>query len=201
MSEPHGHTHDHDNHDDHAHHDHRPLADASVRTGRANDAPAIGAVQATVFRSVYAQVVPDSVRGQFDPDQFASVWRRSMTNPPSAAHRVMVACAGEQVVGFAALGPTSDTDEAVPDRCGEIMVLAIHADARRSGHGSRLLNACGDTLRANDCAAVLTWVLAQDEETRAFCSVSGLTPDGAWRERVVGPHGETAREVRLVASL
>ncbi len=177
------------------------MADASVRTGRPNDAPAIGAVQAMVFRSAYADVVPDSVRMQFDPDQFASAWRGAMANPPSAAHRVMVACAGEQVVGFAALGPTADTDEGVPDRCGEVLVLAIHADARRSGHGSRLLNASGDTLRANDCAAVLTWVLAADEETRAFCTVSGLTPDGAWRERVVGPDGETAREVRLVASL
>ncbi len=200
MSPSHDHAHPHPQADVQGHSP-GPLADASVRTGRPNDAPAIGVVQALVFRSVYAGVVPESVRAQFDPDQFASAWRQSIAAPPTPAHRVMVACAGEQVVGFAALGPTTDTDEAVPERCGEIMVLAIHADARRSGHGSRLLNASGDTLRANDCAAVLTWVLAADEDTRAFCSVSGLEPDGAWRERVVGPDGETAREVRLVASL
>ncbi|MGB6022516.1 MAG: hypothetical protein WBG89_09345, partial [Ornithinimicrobium sp.] len=67
-----------------------PLADASVRTGRPNDAPAIGAVQAMVFRSVYAGVVPKSVLDQFDPDRFAAAWRGSIAQPPTPAHRVMV---------------------------------------------------------------------------------------------------------------
>lgn len=190
VSEPHSHS-----------HEHRPLADASVRTGRPNDAPAIGAVQAMVFRTAYADVVPTSVLEQFDPDQFALTWRDAIANPPSSAYRVLAACAGEQIVGFAAVGPTDDTDAAVPERSGEVLVLAVHPDARRSGHGSRLLNASADTLKAGNHGAMVAWVLASDEATRTFCSVSGLEPDGSWRERVVGPDGEVAREVRLVADL
>ena len=44
-------------------------------------------------------------------------------------------------------------------------------------------------------------VLADDEATRAFLVASGLGPDGAYRDRVVSPDGDTLREVRLVASL
>ena len=42
-------------------------------------------------------------------------------------------------------------------------------------------------------------MLASDEGTRAFLVQAGLAPDGAWRDRVVSPDGDTAREVRLVA--
>jgi hypothetical protein len=46
-----------------------------------------------------------------------------------------------------------------------------------------------------------TWVLASDEATRGFLMAGGLGPDGAFRDRVVSPDGDTAREVRLVADL
>ena len=81
----------------------------------------------------------------------------------------------------------------------------VHPEARHQGHGSRLLNAAVDTLRAGDAAeelaTVATWVPAGAEGTRAFLQVAGFAPDGAWRERVVDDEGGTVREVRLVATL
>lgn len=188
----------------HSHpHDHEPgpLADASVRTGRVSDAPAVGLVQATVWRDAFADSIPPDVLETFDPHAFASVWRRSLQDPPTALHRLLVACAGDQVVGFAAIGPAEATDDSVEDTDGEVLVLAVHPDARRAGHGSRLLNAAADTLRAGDRTAVLAWLPATDEQSRAFADAAGLTPDGAWRERIVGPGGETIREVRVRAGL
>jgi ribosomal protein S18 acetylase RimI-like enzyme len=178
-----------------------PTADASVRTARPTDAPAMGLVQATVFRDTYAEVLAQEALEQFEGPRFATVWRRSLEHPPTPAHRALVACAGDQVVGLAALGPAQDQDAALPVRAGELLVLAVHPDARRQGHGSRLLNASADTLRAHDHAAVLAWVPAGAEATRAFLATGGLQPDGAWRERVTGPGGQTLREVRVVADL
>lgn len=178
-----------------------PTADASVRTARATDAPALGLVQATVFRDTYAAVLRQEALDQFEGPRFATVWRRSLEHPPTPAHRALVACAGEQVVGLAALGPAQDVDPGLPESSGEILVLGVHPDARRQGHGSRLLNACADTLRAHDHSSVVTWVPAGDEATRAFLATGGLQPDGAWRERVIGPEGETLREIRVVADL
>lgn len=172
-----------------------------MRTARHTDAAAMGMVQDAVFREAYAGVLPAQAIEQFEPRQFATAWRHALTDPPSTRHRVLVACAGEQVVGFAALGPAADTDAGLPERTGEVYVMGVHPEARRAGHGSRLLNASVDTLRAGDHQALVAWTLAHDEDVRSFCSAGGLEPDGAWRERVVDVDGRVAREVRLLAHL
>ena len=190
---------------DHAHDGHGhapepgPLADASVRRARPNDAPAVGMVQAMVFREAYAGRVPDDVVALFEPDAFARSWRESLAAPPEGVHRLMVACAGDQVVGLAAIGPSQDPDAG--NASGEVTVLGVHPDARRQGHGSRLLNAGVDVLREAGAEAVSVWVLFDAETVRAFLAASGFAPDGAYRDRVVSPDGGTLREVRLSATL
>jgi ribosomal protein S18 acetylase RimI-like enzyme len=194
----HGHEHPHD-------HEHSPgaepgpLADASVRRARPNDVPAIGMVQATVFREAYAGRVPDDIVAPFEPDAFARSWRDSLAAPPQGVHRLLVACAGDQVVGLAAIGPSQDPDAGTA--AGEVTVLAVHPDARRQGHGSRLLNASVDLLAEAGAESVTLWLLTDDERTRAFLAASGFAPDGAFRDRVVSPAGDTLREVRLTAEL
>jgi ribosomal protein S18 acetylase RimI-like enzyme len=187
-------------HHDHTHdHDPGPVADASVRRARPNDAPAVGLVQATVFREAYAGRVPDEVVALFDPDAFARAWRESLAAPPAGVHRLLVACAGEQVVGMSAVGPSQDRD--ADPTWAEVTVLAVHPDARRQGHGSRLLNASVDLLRDAGAEVVSCWLLADDETARVFLTGAGFGPDGAFRDRVVSPTGETLREVRLSARL
>lgn len=176
-----------------------PLADASVRRARPNDTPAVGLVQSTVFREVYAGRVPDEVVSLFEPDAFARGWRESLAAPPEGVHRLLVACAGEQVVGIAAIGPSQDPDAG--PAVGEVTVLAVHPDARRQGHGSRLLNASVDLLTEAGAESATLWLLTADESARAFLSASGFAPDGAFRDRVVSADGDTLREVRLTADL
>ena len=186
---------------DHGGHSHSPgpTADASVRTAKPTDAPAVGVVQAAVWTQAYAGRLPDDVVALFEAPAFAKAWRQSLEKPPEGVHRLLVARAGEQVVGFAAIGPSQDPDAG--QATGEVTAIGVHPGARRMGHGSRLLNACVDTLRGAGAEDLSTWVLADDEATRAFLVASGLGPDGAFRDRVVSPDGDTLREVRLVASL
>jgi GNAT superfamily N-acetyltransferase len=187
-------------HHEHGHqHAPGPLADASVRLARESDAPAVGMVQATVWRDAYAGVLPAQVLDTFEPTAFANAWRRSLASPPEGIYRLLAACAGAQVVGFASIGPSQDPD-ASPET-GELSAIGVHPQARRAGHGSRLLNASVDTLRGAGAETMHTWLLADDEATRAFLVQAGLVPDGAFRDRVVAPDGQTAREVRLVAHL
>jgi ribosomal protein S18 acetylase RimI-like enzyme len=192
-------------HEPHAEHDHGhgtsrgPLVDASVRVARDSDAPAVGLVQAAVWREAYAGVLDADVIAAFDAQQFARIWRDSLANPPAGVYRLLVACAGDQVVGFAAIGPSQDPDAG--QATGEVLALGVHPEARRQGHGSRLLNACVDTLRDAGAEAVHAWVLLEDAVSRVFLEGAGLLPDGAFRDRVVSPSGGTAREVRLGADL
>ena len=183
---------------DHAHSP-GPMADASVRTARPSDAPAVGVVQSVVFRHELAGVVPDAVLDQLDAPALAAVWRRALEGSRQGVARLFVALAGAQVVGFAAIGPSQDPDGG--PATGELTTLCVHPDARRQGHGSRLLNAAVDGLRGAGATEVVLWVLANADATRAFLAGSGFGPDGAHRERVVGAEGQVAAEVRLVAAI
>ncbi|MEO8555466.1 MAG: GNAT family N-acetyltransferase [Actinomycetota bacterium] len=197
---PNDHSHPHSVAHDHAHTPATgPIADASARIARASDAPAVGLVQAAVWRDAYAHVLSQEVLDQFDGPKFARVWRDSLGTPPSPRHVLLVGCAGEQVVGFTAVGPSGDID--ATEASGELLALGVHPDARRNGHGSRLLNAAVDTLRDNGFDTVSTWILATDETTRAFLYAAGLAPDSAFRDRVIDVDGTVVREVRLTASL
>ena len=176
-----------------------PVADASARIARPSDAPAVGLVQAAVWRAAYTGVLPKDVVDRFDGPSFAGVWRDSLSVPPSARHVLLVGCAGDQVVGFAAVGPSVDAD--ATETSGEVLALGVHPDARRSGHGSRLLNAAVDTLRGKGFDSMSAWVLATDEATRAFLMAAGLSPDSAFRDRVIDVDGSVTREVRPTANL
>ncbi|AKU17344.1 GNAT family N-acetyltransferase [Luteipulveratus mongoliensis] len=172
-----------------------PAADAAVRTARPADAAAVGEVQSRVWRTAYAGLLPREVLDTFEAEAFADIWSRSLAEPPTSQHRLLVATAGTDLVGLAAVGPTD-----VAGR-GELLVLGVAPEHRRVGHGSRLLNAAVDTLRANDFREIEIWVAVGDETTRAFLESAGPQPDGAWRDREVAEDGTTAREVRLVASI
>lgn len=174
-------------------------ATAAVRRATVNDAPAVGVVQAAVFRAAYAGRIPDEVAATFEAPAFARSWREALTAPPAGAHALFVATADAQVVGVAATGPSQDEDS--PPERGEVTLLAVHPQARRQGHGSRLLHAAADHLAACGAQELACWVLVDDEATRAFVHAAGLGPDGARRDRVVGPEGQLLREVRLLAAL
>lgn len=174
-------------------------ADASVRAAGPDDAPAVGRVQALVWQQAYDGIVPPRVHASFDPRAFEAAWLDSLRTPPSGVYRLLVACAGDEVVGFASIGPSQDPDAG--QTTGEITALGIHPGHRRQGHGSRLVNAAVDMLREAGAEHVATWCLVEHEDLRGFLTGAGLVPDGAYRDRVVSPDGLTAREVRLVAAL
>ncbi len=173
-----------------------PHADVSVREAVPEDGTAVGEVQAAVWRAAYEGIVPEEVLSAFVPEAFAASWRVSLEAPPAGAFALLVARSGPRTVGFASVGPTQDPD--ADDETGELLALAVHPDARRAGHGSRLVNAAVAHLTDAGARHVHVWLLAGDEATRAFLTGAGFAPDGAFRDRIVGPSGETAREVRLV---
>jgi GNAT superfamily N-acetyltransferase len=176
------------------------VADASVRVATPWDADAVGAVQSALWREAYASLLPTEALAAATPEEFARVWKASLANPPSGAYRLLVACSGDDVVGFVALGPSTDPDATEID--GELLVGGVRLDARRSGHGSRLLNAAVDTAAVTGFARVRTWLLAEDEATRGFLETAGFALDGARRERGTGPaEGDVAGEVRLTVDV
>lgn len=178
----------------------QPVADRSVRTAWAADAGAIGRVQARAWTKSYAEVLPQALLDQIDATGFAEAWTQAITRPPSARHRVLVALEAGEVVGFAATAPSDDQDAAPTD--GEIVAFHIDPRALRQGHGSRLLAAAADTLRADGFTHARFWAVVGDDDVRGFLEPAGWAADTAHRTLdLTGDDSSTLRQVRLHTDL
>jgi GNAT superfamily N-acetyltransferase len=176
-------------------------ADVSVRVGWADDAAGIAAVQVSAWRRQYAALLPADVLAGLDEQQFAGAWHQAMTRPEDARNRVLVALERNVVRGFAVTGPSPDPDSD-PIADAEISELVVDPDHTRAGHGSRLLHACVDTLRADRFSRATTWLPTSDDVRRQFLTDAGWAPDGAHRE--LDLHGDGSvlvKQVRLHTDL
>jgi GNAT superfamily N-acetyltransferase len=179
----------------------RPSADVSVRVAWAGDAPAIAAVQVRAWREEYAGLLPAGLLAELDPDRLAEVWTEALSRPPDARNRVLVALARTSVRGYAVTIPSPDPDSD-PVADGELAELTVDPGHRGRGHGSRLLQAAVDTLRADRFTRGLLWLASTDDARRAFVASAGWAPDGAHRELDLDGDGATrVRQVRLHTGL
>lgn len=178
----------------------QPVADKSVRTAWANDAASIGQVQARAWLRTYSHALPQPVLNDIDPKGFADIWQKAIVRPPSAKHRVLVALDTGEVVGFAATAPSDDPDADPKD--GEIVAFHVDPTKLGSGHGSRLLAAVADTLKADGFTHARIWVLAADEGMRRFLESAGWGADAAHRTLdVTGDESAVIKQVRLHTDL
>lgn len=178
-----------------------PTADVSVRVGWADDAPSIAEIQVRAWRAAYAGTLPLEVLDAIDPAGFATAWHASLNKPKDARNRVMVALERNAIRGFAITGPSADPDSD-PIVDGEISEFTVDPDQTRRGHGSRLVQACADTLRADKFTRAVFWLNSTDDALRGFLTEAGWAPDGAHRE--LDLHGEgsvTVKQVRLHTDL
>lgn len=175
------------------------MTHGSVRLALPSEAAAIAAVQRRSWTQLLPAPVAQRALAEVDLTTMAGSWQAAITRPPLATLRVLVAVDSSEigqhrVVGFAAVGPGSDPDDS-PGADGMVAEFAVDPLAQRQGHGSRLLQASMDTLRADSFTRATWWVNSTDDVLRRFLSASGWEADGAHRE--VGTEDGEAR-VKLV---
>ena len=176
-------------------------ADVSCRVAWADDAPAIAAVQVRAWRTSYVDLLPEDLLAALEVDEIAAGWAEALGRPPDARNRVLVALERNLVTGFAVTGPADDPD-CDPIGDGAISDLTVDPHKRHAGHGSRLMQACVDTLKADRFSRAVTWLPAQDDETRAFLTAAGWAPDGAHRTLdLTGDGTVQVKQVRLHTDL
>lgn len=176
-------------------------ADVSCRVAWAADADAIAGVHVQAWQASYDGVLPEALLNGLDADVLADRWRSLLAAPDDARSRVLVALAGGTVVGFVLTGPAGDPDcDPVAD--GELTDLTVDPHYRGQGHGTRLMHAAVDTLRADRFTRAVTWLAATDDESRAFWTDAGWDADGAHRSLDLTGDGSTiVKQVRLHTSL
>jgi GNAT superfamily N-acetyltransferase len=172
-------------------------ADVSVRPAQPGDAAQIARVQLVTWRTAYRAALPVAVLDEWDADGAVTAWRTAVVSPPTPGHGVLVALEGQTVVGFAAFGPAELTVGEQADPAGpssELSTLLVEPRWGRRGHGSRLLAAVTDVVRAGGAARLQTWLLDSDRVSAGFYESTGWAPDG-WA-RTLDTGGEPLREVR-----
>ncbi|MFZ0530396.1 MAG: GNAT family N-acetyltransferase [Propionicimonas sp.] len=171
----------------------------SVRLALPAEAGPIAALQRRAW-AAWGGPLSAELLASVDLATMTARWEAGIRRPPLAQFRVLVALGQERVVGFAALGPSDDPDaEAGADAL--VAEFVIDPAAVRLGHGSRLLNAAMDTLRADGFARATWWVRSADDVLRRFLTEAGWAADGAHTEVAVSEAGPRVRLVRLHTAL
>jgi len=180
-----------------------PSADVSVRVAWADDAAAIARLQLRAWPQQYAGLVPAEAfpSGAEAEEAAAAAWSEMLARPRDARQRALVALERNRVVGLTITGPATDPDcDPVAD--GEVTDLLLDPDEHRRGHGSRLLQAAADTLRADRFTRAVTWCIASDDVLRGFLTSAGWAADGAHRELDLDGTGTVlVKQVRLHTAL
>jgi ribosomal protein S18 acetylase RimI-like enzyme len=177
-----------------------PIA-ASVRLAWPAEAATIADLQRRSWATQWPAKLAELMLSSVSLAEMVESWRTAIERPPEASFRVLVATdATRRVVGFATTMPNQD-DDADRSTDGAIDQFVIDPPAQHQGHGSRLLNACADTLQADGFVRASCWVNAADDRLRRFLTSAGWAADGASRE--IGPEDESVRlkQVRLHTSL
>jgi GNAT superfamily N-acetyltransferase len=178
-----------------------PSADVSVRLAWPDDAAALAAVQVDAWRAEYTSLLPSGLLAGLEADQFTAEWAAIVARPADARLRVLVALERVVVRGYALTAPSPDPDSD-PVADGELVELVVAPGHQRQGHGSRLLQAAVDTLRADRFSRATAWLAAADDARREFLAGAGWAPDGAHRELDLNDDGQVrVKQVRLHTDL
>ncbi|MFT3877696.1 MAG: GNAT family N-acetyltransferase [Propioniciclava sp.] len=175
------------------------LAD-SCRLALPAEAERIAAVQRRSWAQLFPSDVADHVLASVDLATMAASWQAAILRPPLATFRVMVALSEGRVVAFAAIGP-SDDEDAHPGEDALVAEFVVDPPAQRQGHGSRLLNAVADTLRADGFTRATWWVRSTDDPLRRFLVSAGWGPDGAHRTVGSEDAAATVKMIRMHTAL
>ncbi len=179
------------------------MATSGVRLARTSDVDDIARINLASWRHRFDGLLPAEALDLMVPADLAMTWASGILNPPTRAHRLLVAVDADVIVGFAALGPSQDPD--ADTSTGELLALEIDPERTGQGHGARLLAATADHATAAGSTVLIAWCPLDDEERRAYLQGAGFGPDSAYRDVLVGvaPDGSEmlVREVRLVTAL
>ncbi len=148
-----------------------PAADASVRPARPGDDAAIARIQVDSWIGALGERLGPRRHDAFDVEAVRAGWAAAIQQPPTPGHQVLVALAGDTIVGFAAVAPPRD-----------IIALEVAPGQRRRGHGSRLLSAVVDHLRLHGAEEMRLWALEKDKVRSDYLRSVGFAEAGMRRE-------------------
>jgi GNAT superfamily N-acetyltransferase len=182
------------------------VADVSVRPAGLADVPEIARVQRETWRQAYSAWLPPEILDEVTPEVAEQTWGAAVAQPPGPRHHVLVALEQQWIAGFAAFSPAEPDPEAADAGAhasgpvGQVDALLVEPRWGRRGHGSRLLAATVDLMRADGVRTATVWLPEQDGASLAFFTSAGWERDG-YARTLETDGGASMTELRLHVSL
>lgn len=165
------------------------LLEVTIRPATVEDAAQIAEVHVTSWREAYSSVVGEQGIDELDVEGRTGWWRRLLADPPKDT-TTWVAEEGDEVIGFASLGPSRDEDA---DRnTYEIYSIYLEPHAWGQGVARELMRTV--LAAVPEDSPVTLWVLAANDRARHFYRRNGFTDDGVERLEEIG--SQRYRQVR-----
>ncbi|WP_285642582.1 GNAT family N-acetyltransferase [Lentzea sp. NBRC 102530] len=156
----------------------------TVRPAVVTDAPAVAHVHVQAWKDAYRGLVPDEVLDGRSIERSTEMWERDIPHGG-----VWVGLAGDEVVGFACVGPSRE-----PDAEHELYAIYVLASAYDTGLGFALASAAleGKT-------DVGLWVFEDNPRARRFYERFGFRTDGLVKTETIGGVALAEMRYRLTA--
>jgi GNAT superfamily N-acetyltransferase len=140
-----------------------------VRDATVPDARRIEEIRVRTWRVAYRTVLPPHDLDAMPIDE--TRWAHRIMEPPPG-WGIYVAEEGDQIIGFASIGPSRDQQGV-----GELYAIYVEPDAWSTGAGRALIERAEEGLRATWADATL-WVLEDNPRARRFYERAGWELDG-----------------------
>lgn len=166
----------------------------SIRVAVANDKTAVAGVHVRSWQVGYRGLIPENLLGQMRAEDRAAHYKFGAGD--TEAPLAIVATEGEDVLGFATLGRSSDV---ASFNEGEIFALYVDPESWGKGVGRALLLSAHTRLQEMAFTTANLWVLEGNQRAVRFYENNGWSTDGSSREEAVW--GVMVKEVRYTRSM
>jgi GNAT superfamily N-acetyltransferase len=148
-----------------------------VRRAEIGDAAAIALVVVESWRVAYRGLIPQDYLDQLDPQARREAWARGLAQAQWPRSGVLVAEAGDGVVGFVYIGPSPDEDRG--PTTGALGAFYAVPAVWGTGVGRALMAEAMTRLSEAGFTEATLWVLDTNARARRFYEAAGWRLDGA----------------------
>jgi ribosomal protein S18 acetylase RimI-like enzyme len=167
----------------------RVLSSVFLRRAEPGDNDAVAEVHVRSWQVGYRGLLPDEYLDVLDPVDRAS--RYTFADMDLRHPQTKVSVDGDEICGFATVGPCRDED--MPS-AGELYGIYVHPDWWNRGVGRILINDARERLFDLGFHEAVLWVLVGNERAERFYHKDRWSPDG--QRRLAEVHGITVDEIR-----
>jgi ribosomal protein S18 acetylase RimI-like enzyme len=140
----------------------------TIRSAKAEDAPVLGHIQVTSWRSAFRKIASDTFLDHMVSEESqAEDWKEILAGKDPV---IFIAELEEMPVGYA--WAQREDDNSV-EWDAELISLHILPEHKRQGIGRRLFAAAAAQLQERGCKSIYLWVLEENDPARKFYETLG----------------------------